>query len=198
MTLHTRVMVTSPGLDPAAVFVKMRQIIGAGEQYGAWTSPEPDSDNEYRRTMQPGYHMDLGQGLPALMWVEFARDGETIGGEAHEDWCDSDCDGAYHDPAGVIEINYDTGYAYRADNNASCGDLHAFITREIGAWLDAQGASWEWYDESGDGWNHGPGFGTLGDPDVGAIGSAIQRVTEDDKRAFGNLVTAAIQTGGLQ
>src|SRR5205823_6033355 len=161
----------------------------AGEQYSAWTSPEPDSDNDYRRTMPRGHHMELGQGLPALMWVE-ELSGEA---EGHEDYCDEDCTGEYHDPAGHIEINYDTAYNYRADNNASCGDLHAYITREIGTWLDSQGATWQWYDESGDGWNHGDGWGTLGDPDVGAIGSTLRRVDRDEKREFGNLAAALIQ-----
>jgi hypothetical protein len=194
MTLHTRVMVTSPDVDPAAVFVKMRQIIGAGEQYSAWTSPEVDSDNEYRHTMPPGYHMDLGQGLPALMWVDFAEPGEQIGGETHDEYCDEECDGGYHDPPGFIEINYDTAYGYRAENNASCGDLHAFITQEITSWLDERGASWQWYDESGDGWQPtSVRWGTLGDPEIGALGSSKVRTDRDEKRAFGNLVTAMIE-----
>jgi hypothetical protein len=192
MTLHTRVMVTSPGVDPAAVFVRMRQIIDAGEQYDAWTSPDPESDNEYRRTMKPGFHMDLGQGLPALMWVEFAEPGETLGGESHDEWCEEDCSGEYHDPAGFIEINYDTAYGYTAPNGASCSDLHAWITQEIGAWLDMQGATWRWYDESGDGWAHGDGWGTLGDPEVGALGSAIQRITRDPKRDFGAMALGVV------
>lgn len=194
MTLHTRVMVTSPGVDPAAVFVRMRQIIGAGEQYDARTRTE----TEHPWQAKYGTHeMTLGQGLPALMWVDFAHEGQMLGGDGHEDYCDDDCDGSYHDPAGHIEINYDTAYGYRANNNASCGDLHAWITQEIGLWLDTQGASWEWYDESGDGWNHGPGWGTLGDPEIGRIGSTVRRLDRDPKRAFGNLVTALIENGGV-
>jgi hypothetical protein len=204
MTLHTRVMVTSPGVDPAAVFVKMRQIIGAGEQYSAWTSPELDSDNAYRRTMSPGFHMDLGQGLPALMWVDFAKPGETVGGHEHDKWCYEwddageptevmECSGG--DPVGYIEINYDTAYGYHADNNASCGDLHAYITQEITAWLDERGATWQWYDESGDGWQPSSvRWGTLGDPIVGAPGSGVDRLTSDPKREFGNLVTALLDS----
>lgn len=198
MTLHTRVMVTSPGVDPAAAFVRMRQIIGAGEQYDAWTSPEPDSDNEYRRTMAPGFHMDLGQGLPALMWVKH-NNGALCCDGGHSEWCDDDCSGEYDDPAGYIEINYDTVYGYRAANNASCGDLHAFITREITAWLDTQGVTWQWYDESGDGWQPDLStYGTLGDPEVGRIGSTIQRTDRDPKREFGNLVAALVENGAIR
>ncbi len=195
MTLHTRVMVTSPGVDPAAAFVKMRQIIGAGEQYSARTRTETEFEWQANYS---SHSMDLGQGLPALMWVDFAKPGRTLGGEGHEDYCESDCDGSYHDPEGYIEIHYDTTYGYRADNGASCSDLHAWITQEIGTWLDMQGATWEWYDESGDGWGHGPGWGTLGDPEVGALGSTKRRQGRDSKREFGNLVNSLVEGGVIK
>jgi len=199
MTLHTRVKVMSPGIDPRETFVKMRQIIGAGEQYSAWESPQMDSENEYRHTMSPGFHMDLGQGLPALLWVDHWR-GELEPAHEHDKFCyEWDESGSPTDklecdpePRGYIEINYDTAYGYRADNNASCSDLHAWITQEIGAWLDRHGATWEWYDESGDGWGHGPGWGTLGDPEVGALGSTKRRVDGDEKRSFFAVAMAAI------
>lgn len=195
-------MVTSPGIDPAAVFVKMRQIIGAGEQYSATTRTETEHSWQEKYA---SHSMEMGQGLPALMWVDFAHPGQVLGGEGHDEDCESDCDGGFHDPAGYIEINYDTAYGYRADNNASCGDLHAFITREIGAWLDMQGATWKWYDESGWGWfddlttpkpagrDRTSPYGTLGDPNVGALDSTICRSgAEDEKRAFGALAVAAV------
>lgn len=195
MTLHTRVMVTSPGVDPAAVFVKMRQIIGAGEQYDAWTSPEPDSDDEYRRTMTPGYHMTLGQGLPALMWVEH-NNGALVSDGGHQEWCESDCSGDYDDPAGYIEINYDTAYGYAAKNGAGCGDLHAYITREIGTWLTMQGASWVWYDESGDGWDVDQSdLSILGDLDVGRIGSTMPAQRRDARRDFATVALSAVLGG---
>lgn len=188
-------MVTSPGLDSRAVFIKMRQIIGAGEQYAAFDqAPDPTSDMSWERDRAYSHNMQIGQGLPALMWVDHNR-GELVSTGGHGEYCEPDCDGEYDDPAGYIEINYDTAYGYRADNNASCSDLHAWITQEIGAWLDQQGASWQWYDESGYGWNHGEGWGTLGDPEVGALGSSVRRVERDEKRAFGALALAAVLGG---
>lgn len=191
MTLHTRVMVTSPGIDSRAAFVRMRELIGAGEQYSAWDSPDPTSDNRYRHTMTPGHHMDLGQGLPALMWVDHNNGALLSRGEFHDDDCEAGC---YCGPEGYVEINYDTAYGYRAENNASCGDLHAWITREIGQWLTDLGATWQWYDESGDGWTAdlSNGYGALGDPEVGAPGSAVQRVDRDPMRSFGEFALAAI------
>lgn len=193
MTLHTRVMVTTPGIDPKAAFIRMRQLIDAGEGYSCFESPQPESEFDWERTANPGLHMNIGQGLPALMWVEWAKPGEHLGGEGHDDYCEDDCAGEYHDPGGYVEIHYDTAYGYRADNNASCSDLHAYLTREIGAWLTERGAEWRWYDESGDGWQPDlSDYGTLGDPDVGRPGSTVVRHAEDEKRAFGNLALGAI------
>jgi hypothetical protein len=60
--------------------------------------------------------------------------------------------------------------------------------------LDERGASWQWYDESGDGWQPtSVRWGTLGDPEIGALGSSKVRTDRDEKRAFGNLVTAMIE-----
>lgn len=192
MTLHTRVVVTTPDVDMRETFDRMRELIGATDEYTWFESPELDSDNEWRRTMKPGFHMDVGQGLPALMWVEQGT-GEA---EGHDpEWCEDDCDGAYHDPAHWVEINFDTGYAYCADNGASCSDLHAWLVQEIGAWLTDQGAEWQWYDESGEGWNHGPGWGTLGDPEIGRLGSTVRKQGRDEKRDFGMLAMAAVAAG---
>lgn len=197
MTLHTRVMVTTPGIDAREAFDKMRELIGATSEYTYFVSPEPESDNQYRREMTPGFHMNLGQGLPALMWVEHA-DGDLVSDGGHDKWCDDDCSGKYDDPAGYVAIHYDTAYSYRAENNASCSDLHAWLTREITAWLDERGASWRWYDELGDGWRDDlSSYGALGDPEVGRIGSNIDRLTKDDKREFGlDVMRAAF--GGAQ
>lgn len=189
MTLHTRVMVTSPGVDAQAAFDKMRELIGATDEHKWFETPDPTSENKYLRTAAPGLHMEIGQGLPALMWVD-AHDGVA---EGHGEYCDSDCSGSCHDPAGWLEINYDTAYGYTAANGGSCSDLHAWITREITAWLDAQGATWVWYDESGEGWLPDlTSYGTLGDPEVGRPGSTVRRQSEDEKRAFGRLAAAAV------
>jgi hypothetical protein len=186
-------MVTSPGVDPRAAFDKMRELIGATDAHTWWESPQPDSPNKYRHTMSRGYHMDIAQGLPALMWVDYERAGGLVSDGGHNEWCDDDCSGKYDDPAGYVEINFDTGYAYTAPNGASCGDLHAWIAREITAWLDAQGATWVWFDECGEGWLSDLTAGTLGDPEVGRPGSTVPRQgREDGRRAFGALAMAAV------
>jgi hypothetical protein len=98
-------------------------------------------------------------------------------------------------------VHFDTAYGYRADSNgASCGDLHAWLVREIGAWATEQGASWRWYDESGNGWldTRNDDLSPLGDPEVGRIGSTVRRgAIEDPRRAFGQMVTAAVMAGVL-
>lgn len=179
MTLHTRIAVTSPGVDARAAFDHARDLIGATDRY-VWRE---DGDG--------GYSMQLGQGLPALMWVDVS-DGQP---EQHDDWCEPDCSGEYHDLGHYVMVHFDTGYAYTAPNGASCSDLHAWLVDEMGRWLTERGATWEWYDESGDGWNHGDGWGTLGSPEVGRIGSQVVRIGRDEKRDFGTLALAAIVRG---
>ncbi|MDF9718069.1 hypothetical protein INN71_02660 [Nocardioides sp. ChNu-153] len=182
MTLHTRVMITSPGVRAADAFLRMRQLIGAGEQYDARTSPH-------------GLHMDLGQGLPALLWVDH-RDGDLIPAETCDEYCDAFCDTTdaeryclrLHDPAGYVLVHFDTGYGYTAVNGAGCRDLHAWLVREFGAWLDDRGATWRWYDESGDGWlpsstPWGTGYEWhAGDADRGALTAADHERSERNRR----------------
>ena len=156
MTLHTRVAVTSGDVTPEAVFAQCRRIIGATD--------------ECRVIEGDPLAMALGQGLPALMWVD-SSDGEP---ETCGDWCESDCSGVNHDPAHLVMAHFDTAYSYKAYSHtgtAHCGDLHACIVARLGRWLDAQGCTWRWYDESGHGWDVDHlDLGALGNPRLGAVG----------------------------
>lgn len=181
MTLHTRIAVTTPGIDLREAFDMARGLIGAGDEHTSFELPDPLSDNPWRRERERSLHMDMGQGLPALMWV---TEGDGVAEPCDPEWCEADCDRRYHNPAHHTMIHFDTAYGYTEPNGASCSDLHAWLVREVGKWLTERGATWEWYDECGDGWAHGPGWGTLGDPDVGEPGSTVRKRQPDEKRAW--------------
>ena len=70
--------------------------------------------------------------------------------------------------------HFDTPYGYKAYSHtgtAHCGDLHACIVARLGRWLEAQGCTWRWYDESGYGWDVDHlDLGALGNPRLGAVG----------------------------
>lgn len=179
MTLHTRVITTSPGIEIRPAFDKMRELLGATDEHTFKVEPS-------------GHHwMNLGQGLPAWMWIEGDPNNITPAEECDE-WCEPDCD-YVHQPAHYIEIHFDTAYGYTETNGAGCGDLHAWIKREIGAWISSHGAEWRWYDESGNGWDvERDEYGSLGDPEVGRPGSTVPAAKREPRRDFMKVAFAAI------
>lgn len=205
MTLHTRIAVTTPGIDPEAAFAHLVKLIGVTPEQitlARRTGPAPDSEHAWERTREHSIGMPMGLGLPALVDVDYSPDGEPLAAREDET---NDVDEASGDdekmfvPQAHLMIHLDTAYSYKAPNGAGCGDLHAWIIREMGAWLTEQGASWDWYDESGWGWtvewkndttyfaqhpDVSAEWGTLGDPDVGELGSMIPSVTRDQRQAF--------------
>lgn len=108
---------------------------------------------------------DAGQGLPALLWVHYGGDGPLH--VDHEDW---ECEESRHHcpPAASIEVNFDTAYGYTAENGARCVDLHAWLVREMGEWLDSRGLTWWWHDEMAGEWHRGEeGLAELGAAEKG-------------------------------
>lgn len=208
MTLCTRIAVTTPGIDPQDALNHLTTLLGATpEQIALATKGGPDPDSEYAwdRERPHSLNMPLGLGLPALAWVDYSPTDEVIALSEYEtrdlaEARDRDTEKMYAPPAHLV-FHFDTSYFYKAPNGAGCGDLHAWIVREVGAWLTERGASWDWYDESGRGWtvewkndttffaqypDVSAEWGTLGDPDVGELGSMIPSAsgTRDQQRAF--------------
>jgi len=112
-----------------------------------------------------GIHAELCQGLCALLDLTYAPDGALIPAEECDEWCELPCDhGWLHDPAHYLMADFDTTYSFTAPCGCHSGGLHLDLVYRLGRWLDERGANWEWFDESGECWNHGPDWGTLGDP----------------------------------
>lgn len=104
------------------------------------------------------YVTNVGQGLPAWLWVHYATDGPL---RRYDDddigWARED-DPEWSPPwwnLHLLRVNVDTGYAYKTANGAGCADLHAWFVSEMWAWLSDQGttrAAWtneftgEWFD----------------------------------------------------
>jgi hypothetical protein len=149
VTRSTLVAVLDPGIAPMDMWATMATLIRAPEQY--------------RFTVGPGaIHAEIGQGLCALLDLSHGVDGALVPAEGCDDWCESSCD-AKHDvqPAHYLLADFDTAYSYTAPCGCHAGGLHPQLVSQLGAWLDSQGIRWAWYDESGDGWAHGPDWGTL-------------------------------------
>jgi len=133
MTLATRFVIDHPA--PAReVFDFAREMIGATDAHTFRHETQPE-----RWARDPRYQMDLGQGLPALMRVEYGADGPLHRYEEDDA------------PDAVLEIVLDTAYGYRDDQGRRCHQLHADYVAELGRWCERRGWDYAWQDEfSGD------------------------------------------------
>jgi hypothetical protein len=150
MTRSTEVIVTSPGVDPTEMWTVMATLIKAPEQYQFETTSK-------------GIYAHLGQGLCALLHLEHAVGQALIPEGGCDEYCEPDCTGTWcWEPAHYLKADFDTGYGY-TDPTCGChsGGLHIRLITGLGDWLTRQGATWLWCDESGNGWNHGPDWGSL-------------------------------------
>lgn len=127
--------------------------------------PILEDDNEYRTT--------LGQGLACIWEVTYAADGPLVWPD--DEWRDEgepEPDPASF-PMHLVSANFDTAYGYRDASGAGCADLHAFLLREIGAFISD--ARWAWMHEEKGSW-HGPGEIHLrGNPDLSVLNAVVRR-----------------------
>lgn len=161
MTLNTEVVATTP-CDPQELFHFCRSLLGATETHPYTDKPRHEIWKE------PGLHKignAIGIGLPALMWAIY-RPGleprrtpeESV---AHDEGCDTDCDGKYHDPACWVEVHFDTAYGYRGDRGEGCGDLHAQLLFDLGQWFDERKIGWGWQNEFTGEWHYEDHYAAL-------------------------------------
>jgi hypothetical protein len=117
------------------------------EQDASYTAGTPgvwavQPDNPWSRDNQ------LGQGLPAWLMTAYRPDGPLRAEDpGHDEDCDEDCTGNYHARVCWMKVDFDTAYGYKDKRGWGCGDLHAALLSELGAWLTAQGIRWEWRNE---------------------------------------------------
>lgn len=109
----------------------------------------------------------LGQGLGAIWEVTYGDDGPLNWPplEWREDGEEPEPESL---PVHFVSANLDTAYGY-SNGGAGCGDLHAFLLREIGAWLDASGADeWAWLHEERGTWHRPDEIALRGNADLAA------------------------------
>jgi hypothetical protein len=149
MTLSTNIYVLDQ-IDAHEVFRFCQEMLGRydedrrGPDQQRWSDGEGYSDKSARRIGN-----NIGQGLPAILDITY-RDGAPLTTKEqsaeHDEDCDSDCSGRWHDRACWLDIDFDTAYGY-SHNGMGCADLHAAFIGELGQWLDAKGIRWEWRNE---------------------------------------------------
>lgn len=189
MTLGTHVTIVDP-VNPEKLFLCLLGVLASDPAFvPAWESPTSDwaprpgplrcgrATYSHRRKGDIVYHREtgkplwretrnqyastLGQGLAALVEVEYADDA-SLRWLADEDLDGSE--GPYNEH--LVSVSFDTGYAYRDANGARASDVHASLLCVVKQFLEREPplVRWAWYDERRGTW-HGPDeIHRLGDP----------------------------------
>lgn len=163
MTLDTTVVATTP-CDAHDVFHKCRELLGA-------TDAHPYKDRDLSKYYGPGVWEvgnQIGIGLPALLEIKYRpgleprRDPEEA--RACDEDCEADCDGQHrYRPACWVEVSFDTAYGYRDAQGRGCGDLHAQLVFDLGAWFDEREIGWGWQNEFTGEWHYEDKYAALKD-----------------------------------
>jgi hypothetical protein len=145
MTLSTYVYIHDE-TDHAEVFRYCQGLLTDYDDEGR--TPDDQRSETSKNTYNDAWSMDnaCGQGLPAWLLTSY-KPGEPVRATSgHDEDCDEDCSGSWHEPAYWTRINLDTAYSYRS-RELNCGELHAQIVARLGAWLDSRGVDWSWRNE---------------------------------------------------
>lgn len=158
MTLDTRVYVTD-NTDLRELFTKCQELLGAYDEDRR--GPDRQRSKHYPTSLDN----EPMQNLPAWLMVHHGGERPYRTAEElveHDEDCnlpdseyfDEDepvCDGTsgyvHRKQPCWYEVSFDTAYGYKGPDGMGCGDLHARIVAELGAWLDAKGVRWKWRNE---------------------------------------------------
>jgi hypothetical protein len=137
MTLDTRIYVLDR-IGHRELFIKCNQLIGAHE--GIEFTDKP-------RETYSCISNDPDQELCALLAVYYRPGAPLLTEGEHYRYCDDDEE--THAQCFFqrwAEVSLDTAYSYEGPEG-DCGDLHARIISQLGAWLTARNISWKWMNE---------------------------------------------------
>lgn len=161
MTLSTNVYILDE-IDHTEVFRFCQGLLAKyddrpGEHEQAWKD-----SGSWRGEGYQSIHNLIGQGLPAILDINYrtgrpmrtaeeaAEHDEDCNLPINAEWYDpeaGDCDKTEHDPPCWLDVDFDTAYGYKDSRGWGCGDLHAVLVGELGAWLAERGIRWRWRNE---------------------------------------------------
>lgn len=110
------------------------------------------------------YRSTIGQGLAAILEVEYASDGPLTSDYG----IDSDYRPVDSPDAWCVKVSFDTAYSYLDANGASCNDLHAFLLTALESFL-GETIKWVWEDECRGTCHHPSEISLLGDPSISIL-----------------------------
>jgi len=149
MTLSTDVYVLDE-IDAAEVFRRCQELLAEFDDAKRGPDRQRSGVSESWRGGGKLMANEPDQGLSAWLMLHYREGGPLTTAEqaaAHEDHCDAECSGQYHDQACWLSVDFDTAYSYHGPNAMGCGDLHAVLVAQLGEWLTRKGIRWTWRNE---------------------------------------------------
>lgn len=152
MTLNTKFLTTSPGIDPEKLFdvlldaVEPKNFPLSRKDYierkdaSVYTNTSPDEVHANSR---------VGIGLKAWCFLSHKKLGSIIEAEyedVYEDEPHSGCPPMMITPEHYIRLDFDTAYGYRGEEGGVEG-LHNVILLKLAAYVEAQGGTYTWQNE---------------------------------------------------
>lgn len=167
MTLTSMVAIGGGAIDVRKVYELCRPIVQTPD------AAEPMTTAAWRPGRQR-LSNPIGIGALACLDVEYSPDGPCS--HVCDDRClinhkvcergDPDDDPDENGWSAAI-VYLDTAYGYRGPGGDRCGDVHAYLIREIGRALDGWGRPWQWFDYDHCEWHtRFDGLHILGDPEL--------------------------------
>lgn len=164
MTLDTNMFVLDQ-VDIAELFAEGQRLLSLYDEdrRGSDRQVSYNKESNWRAAGVWTMANKLGQGLPAILDVAYRPDAplrtaedaasHALDGDCnHPDndrWFDPEddtCAKTEHRPPCWAEISLDTAYGYKS-GGMGCGELHAMLVAQLGAWLTARGVNWKWQNE---------------------------------------------------
>ena len=152
MTLNTKFLTTSPGIDPEKLF---DVLLDAGEPedfaFRREDYIESGTDSVYNGHWpdQVTKNSRVGIGLKAWCFLSHKKLGSLTEAEyedVHEDEPHSGCPPMMITPEHYIQLAFDTAYGYRGAEGSASG-LHNVILLKLAAYVTEQGGTYTWQNE---------------------------------------------------
>lgn len=152
MTLKTRFYVTTPGIDPQAIWDLLMAHVETEDTVPNTVSTGP---TKYGQTLKSTRR---GSGRNALCRMYYTESEEEIPRHPSET-DDPELEDLENDviyvPRAYITLSFDTGYVYRGPDEEDCSGLHRTILLSLASYVISHGGDFIWNDEYTGEWHTG-------------------------------------------
>lgn len=150
MTLKTRFYVTTPGIDPQAIWDLLMAHVETESTVPNTVYTEP---TEHGQTLKSTRR---GSGRNALCRMYYTESEEELSRHPSEtDDPELEDDDVHYNPHAYIELSFETAYGYRGPDGEDCSALHRTILLSLASYVTSHGGEFIWNDEYTGVWHTG-------------------------------------------